>query len=199
MAHGDPYCTYATFRARAKLVTDEAEAQLTPLLLAITEAIDNWCGQSFNKSDADETLTLSSPWHDVLEIPGGVVSVTGIATDDGTLTYPTAWTADSWLLGPANAERRGRPYTEIRRHPNGSFSFPVMLERPIQVTGVFGWPAVPYAIAEAAYLQANRVYHRWKAPFGIVGSEQLGSYSTIPGLDKDVRAFLSQYRVRAFG
>ena len=77
----------------------------------------------------------------------------------------------------------------------GHFSFPEVIPRSVAVTADFGFDTtVPPVISEACILQVARVFRRSDAPFGVVGSAEMGQQVVIGRLDPDVRMMLAPYR-----
>lgn len=52
----------------------------------------------------------------------------------------------------------------------------------------------PGPIVEALRVQANRIFQRVHAPFGVVGSAEMGTATMIARIDPDVKALISRYR-----
>ena len=55
---------------------------------------------------------------------------------------------------------------------------------------MFGWPAVPPAVAEAALLWSERIYKRKDAPFGIAAFPEAGEMRLLEEMDPDVVTLL---------
>jgi len=53
-------------------------------------------------------------------------------------------------------------------------NFPKNVYRAVEVVGVFGFPAVPQAVIQAALIQAGAVFSSRTSPFGVIGSADLG-------------------------
>jgi hypothetical protein len=88
------------------------------------------------------------------------------------------------------------PFTEILAV--GSLTFPVasseMRVGLIQVTGTWGWAAVPEAVAEATRLMTNRLLKRRQSPEGILNSDDFGTIRVSPREDPDAVRLLTPYR-----
>ena len=63
----------------------------------------------------------------------------------------------------------------------------------VQITGVWGWPAVPAPVVDACYLQAERIYQRRNSPMGVAGPNEFGQLTALAPLDPDVRMLLQPY------
>lgn len=197
MALTDPYLTVDAFKLRIGLTAADQDTALEQTLKAASRQIDNWCGRTFNKSDAGTVKYFSARNAGFLDL-GDTVSVAELATDTtGLRTYETVWDAVDYDLFPFDAADWSLPYSRLQSSTLGLLALP-FLPRGVRVTGQFGWPAVPDVIAEATALQANRLWARKNAPFGIVGSGELGQAVAITSLDPDVKSMLAPYRAIAF-
>lgn len=192
MAIVNGYATLADLKARLGIgvsdVTDDSV--LENVVEAVSRWIDHYCNRRFYSAAETRYYTAESPvvlWTDDL------VSITSLATDDdGDRVYETAWAATDYDLEPYNAALSGEPYTAIRIAPNGSYTFP-STRKGVKITGTFGYPAIPDAVAEACLLQSSRVFRRKDAPLGVVGSPEIGQAVTLGRVDPDVRALLQGY------
>lgn len=154
------YATAAEYRAVVGRTDTGQDAQITTDLTAISRFLDERLGRFFGKDDADTTRVYVVPttqahlWIDDLsaaptsvkldEDLDGVFEVTLAATDYELLPLDAA-------QGP-----EARPYTRIRLTPWGTRSAFAAGTR-VQVTGRFGWPAVP-ALITAATIQLTAIY-----------------------------------------
>ena len=139
-----------------------------------------------------EPKYLTARYRYEIDLPD-VVSISEIAVDAGTRTYDTVWEATDFDLTPFDP-RAGYPYTGVQVAPTGTVLFGFS-PRGVRVTAIWGWPAVPAPIVEATALQATRLYKRKDAPFGVIGSTELGQLMTISKIDPDVKSMIAPYRV----
>jgi alpha-glucosidase (family GH31 glycosyl hydrolase) len=128
-----------------------------------------------------------------------IYSISQLATDvNGDGTYSQVWSANDYILAPRNAALDSRPYTEIDTSPfsTAKLNFPVgYLE--VKVTGIFGWPSVPAAVKQAALIQAGAIWSSRTAPFGVIGSQDLGGVLRMSAaLHPEARILLEPYRLR---
>lgn len=206
---GDAYLTVEEFKARTRSASTTNDDAISAALLSASRQIDGHCGREFNQSESDEYRFFDVPfgtryWNGFdfggrgfwgpspLEL-GDVVSVTEIASDDGSGDYATAWDVDSYVLYPRNEAIKGKPYREARRTPNGSWA---ITSYPIRVAGVFGWPAVPDPIKQACFLIANREKSLYDAPFGLSGGGEMGALDMTVSLTPIIKNMLKPYVVR---
>jgi len=202
MAPTNGYCTVAEVKARlwpTGLTDTTDDTVFDQVITAVSRAIDNLCNRRFFTTASDETRYYTAEFDDELA-PGDLVSLTTLATDeDGDRTYETTWSATDYDLEPFNAALDGKPYTRLRVTPNGNYVFP-STRKGVKLVGKFGYGATaPPAVKEACLLQCERVYKRRDAPFGVVGSAELGQLMVIPRLDPDVELLLRAFRKMDLG
>lgn len=164
------------------------DAALEAALAAASADIDNYCDRRFDQ--VEETRTFSPRRVDQVLIDD-CVSVTEVATDDGSRTYPRIWAESDYDLLPENAGAHD-PYTAIALAPNGNHRFPIV-RKGLRLTGVWGWPRVPEPVRKACLIEAQRLFKRKDAPFGITGTPEFGQMR-ITGYDVDVKRLLEPYR-----
>jgi hypothetical protein len=61
----------------------------------------------------------------------------------------------------------------------------------IQITGVFGWPAVPAAVKQASLISAADLFRMKDAPFGVAGFGEFGAVKITA--NPKVMALLQRY------
>lgn len=187
------YCTLDDFKANffPKNSTDSLDdSVIESKIEAISRLIDEETHRRFFKNGTDEIRTFSPKESDLL-VGFDIVSITTLKTDeDGDRVYETTWATTDYDLEPENASLDGRPYTAIRIAPDGRYSFP-LIRRGVQITGIFGWSAIPKLAKEACLLQSIRLFKRKDAPFGVTGSAEMGSMIAITKLDPDVAKMLA--------
>jgi hypothetical protein len=116
-------------------------------------------------------------------------TVTGLIVkidNDGNGTFETTLTINTdFRVEPINAPDQTPvvPYTQLRIIGSSSYAWPQpYYDRPtVQVTGTFGWSAVPDEIAEACLLQAAQLYKARQNVFGFVPVGDFGAVSKIRG------------------
>lgn len=177
-------------------LVDDATLQLA--LDAASGQVDGFCDRTFT-ADGSPTVRLYKP-----EL-GGVLTVDPISTTTGLVvatdengdgTYETAWTLGTdFRLEPVNAAASGKPWTRLVAL--GTRWFPRLQYRPgVSVTARFGWPgSVPAQVKEATLIQAERLWKRKDAPFGVAGSVEFGSEMRLLNeLDRDAQNLLRPFR-----
>lgn len=171
------YVELEQLKATLEITESYADLDLQSAITAAGHAIDQLCNRRFyTDADANQVRKYTASSGRFLHVDD-LVTLTTLKTDgnaDGT--YETTWTVTTdYVLEPANAAADSWPYTTIRRHPLSSRLFPVGYPNAVEVTGKFGWPAVPAAIIEATRILAGRFFKRTReTPYGVV---------TVPGLE----------------
>lgn len=190
------YATAAQLKVRLSISDATDDTTLGMILSGVCRAIDTHCGQRFWRDTVATTRYYTAEHDDTLFIEP-LVSVTSIATDtayDGT--YATTWATTDYRLMPVNAAADGWPYTWVRIKSGGDYDF-VSYDAGVRIVGIFGWPAVPDAISEAALLWSERLYKRKDAPFGVLAFPEAGEMRLLEKMDPDVLTLLKPY-VRMF-
>jgi len=180
---------------RGDITVTNDDARLEAIIAAASREIDGMTNRVFYQLP-NETRYFTADCGDWLAIDD-LVSVTSIATDDGSRTYGTTWQVTDYDLEPYNAASKQFPYTNLHIAPNGHNAFP-RTRRGVRITGTWGWPAIPSAVTEACLLIAQRLATRSKAPFGVAGAQD-GTAVYLPRTDPDARALLEPYRRFAVG
>lgn len=181
-AIGDPYCTVVDYKARigsaAAWATDATrDAVVLSQLKAISRYIDRRVGRFFTKDAAAVArLYFRELYKDAtVLVVDDLVSVTTIkvdVNDDGSFAETALATAD-YELRPLNADKgpEPRPYTQIYATRVGAQrAWPAGIR--IQVTGVYGWPAVPEAIQDATVQLAGIL--RIESPLATMRIPEIG-------------------------
>ena len=192
------YATLAEFKSAIGITDSTDDTPLQSVLDATDALIDNYTDRKQGFGTATETRYYNADaWQYVLV--DDLVSVTTLTTDDnGDGTYPTTWVAGTdYNLAPGNAALDGWPYTELDVSVSYPKNFPKGVYRGVKVTGVFGWPAVPNAVKQAAIIQASAVWSSRTSPFGIIGSADLGGIlRQTRALHPEAQVLLDAYRRR---
>lgn len=190
------YGTVAALKARLGITDAVDDDAIAAALDAVSRWIDNYCNRHFYSVEATRYYTPTYTDHVMID---DCVSLSAVATDaDYDRTYSATWAAADWELEPVNAAADGAPYDALHVAPDGDYNFPLR-RRGARLTGVWGWPAVPGPITEAALLQGARVFKRRDTPQGVMGSAELGYVRVSYRLDPDVQQMLDPYRAIAVG
>jgi hypothetical protein len=173
------YCTPEMLKGRTGITDNHDDAEILGACMATARWIDeDYCERFFYRYTA--TLVLPAADLYCLKIPD-LVSVTTLKTDeDGDGVFETTWSASDYQLRPVNAQALlvKKPYTEIkalaRTFPVVSYAPGVRVER-VEIVGVWGWPAVPAPITEAAKILAGDYLKLGGMAFGVAGYGDYGA------------------------
>lgn len=150
------YCDYATFKAWAKLKTDNDQVIVQASLDAAQKWIEDHTGRIFEAgSDSTRTFNLPPDLH-TLEVDFDLLSVTSLVNGTGAVIDPSYY----YLL-PLNSP----PYNVVRIYPISPVVFyPTVLgsiENCIQVTGRWAFTlTAPSSIVDATKELAKYFYRR---------------------------------------
>lgn len=198
------YCSAEELKSRLQITSSADDSEITMAVAAASRAIDRYTGRYFYRVTDTLTYVPDTMYHVCTD---DLVSVTTLATDPaGTTpqggTFPVTWPAGSYQLTPYNPGDPGEPwpYTTIRAV--GSLTFPwvvpqvLMRQDRVQVTGVFGWPAVPLVIRQMSLSVAAEIFRSKDAPTGggAPGEFAVAVISASPM----IRAMLDAYRRTPF-
>ena len=199
MALGDPYITSPELAEAFRIGDSDEDIQLDLAASAASSWVTSWCGRGFNKAAEASARTFHASnsglvWVDDIATASGLIVATD-DTDDGA--YETTWASTDYQLEPLNGMvdgMSGWPYTRIRAVE--STTYPYTTSRPaVQVTAVWGWPAVPDAVKQATMILAARIYKRRDSAEGVLGGfGDFGPVRVGTRLDPDVEMLLSPYR-----
>src|SRR5262245_18776713 len=175
--------------------TSFSDEDVKMALRAACRGIDEACDRRFYLDTADQTRYYSPTDPFVLEVDD-ISTITTLKTDaGGDGTFEQTWTVNTdYTREPLNAVNDSRPFTKFCVHPYGSYYFPTIYPRSVELVGKFGWPAVPAAIEEATTLLTHRLLKRARqAPFGVSGIGLDGSVVRIMMSDPDVASLIAPF------
>lgn len=191
------YATLAEFKASVGITDSTDDTALQSVLDATDQLINNYCDTKvgFGQTASQTRYYTANSLTYVLTDP--IVSVSSLQTDDdGDGTYETTWASTDYVLAPRNAALDTRPYTEVDTAVNEPKLFPTGY-LATRITAVFGWPSVPSAVKQAALIQAGAVWSSRTAPFGVIGSQDLGGVMRMSrALHPEAQVLLEPYRNR---
>lgn len=197
---GRLYCTVEALKSRLAITVTTSDLELHAACFAASRWLEQYCQRTFWRTASGTARTfVPQDWY-CLRLPEfcDLVSVSALATDvDGDGAYETTWATSDYQLWPVNpaAAPEQRPYTEIRAVASQRFpcTYPVVATHydRIQVTGVWGWPAVPRGIKQAAQLLAAELFRRKDAPLGVAGE---GEFTVQIGQNQMAKNLANPYR-----
>ncbi len=187
MAIENGYVSLDDVKRRLDIQGDEENVTLEQIVEAASRQIDGWCDRVFYTTTETRLATAETPY--LLALDRDLITLTALATDDGTRTFETVWATTDYDIEPNNP-----PYSALRTAYYGDYVFPLGRHR-VRVTGTWGYgTTVPHAIREACLLLVGRLYKRKDAPFGITGNADHGQLLTLPGMDPDIKQLIADYR-----
>jgi hypothetical protein len=192
------YATLAQFKAAVGITDNTDDTALQNVLDATDTLIDLYCDRKTGFGTASETRYYTAEDYQYV-LTDDLVSVTTLQTDDDANgTYETTWTSGTdFVLAPRNAALDGFPYTEIDTSVTWPRNFPKDVYLGVKVVGVFGFPSVPSAVVQAEIIQAGAVWNSRTAPFGVIGSADLGGILRMSrALHPEAALILEPYRKR---
>jgi hypothetical protein len=202
------YCTAEELKSRLKLTGPTGDDfEIAWAVATASRGIDRYCDRYFYRGTDTRTYIPDSLYQ---VTTGDLVSVTTLATDPGGTAaqggaFPVTWPAGSWQLLPYNPGDPGEPwpYTKIRAVGGLTFPWvtPLLLARMdrVQVTGVFGWPAVPAWVKQAALITAAELFRSKDLPLaGEVPGEFAGMTTDIIASSQVISRMLAPYRASPF-
>lgn len=181
---GHLYCTVEALKNYLNIDDDDDDLEVHGACITASRWIEEHCERTFWRTLDTEVRTFAPDDWWLLRLPefNDLVSVTSILTDQaGDGVFETTWAASDYQLLTGTAGRNiynpqagpeRKPYTAIksiatRRWP-WIYTTPSRSDR-VQITGVFGWPAIPRAVKQAAKQLAAEAFRRKDAPFGVSG------------------------------
>lgn len=162
----DSYATFETYSTIYGKQNASQAVQYAAVLEAVSRYMDWRLGRFFTKDAAAVARVLTPGLDALLGYNGELftpdivsVSASGIKVDtdrDGLFTDETAFALTDYQLHPVNAPYgpEPRPYTQIVI-PYWSTKSAWEEGYPVEITAVWGWPAVPKAIELACCRLAN--------------------------------------------
>lgn len=165
-ALGRLYPTVQALKSRLGLTASDTsdDYELHLACFAASRMLENYCERLFWRGTS-ETRTYVPTSQYLLKLPpfNDFVSVSTVATDSsGNGTFDVSWAAGDYQLLPHNptAAPERKPYMSIKALAR-TFPLPVTAlarDDRIQVTGVPGWPAVPYSVRQSGLISAAELF-----------------------------------------
>jgi len=201
MAMTNPYASLADVKAAARITDSIDDTLLEISIESSSRDIDAYCERVFYSSGGTAIARVYVPQDSFVVETDDIISVTTVKSDsNGDGSFDQTWQTSDFQLEPLNGRAGGidTPFTRVRAV--GDFLWPVYEPRnvdadqaSVQITGVFGFEAVPIAIRQATILAALRAYKRYESPTGVLGFSDMGVVR-IGRLDPDVERLVSPYR-----
>ncbi|MFE1424365.1 phage gp6-like head-tail connector protein [Streptomyces fungicidicus] len=175
----------------------DRDARADRAVRAASRAIDRATGRRFFLDEQPQTRTYRLDGRIVREPEGDLLLVDDIGDTAGMVVevgYVTSFSpVTDYETQPDNALADSRPVTGLLR-AGRAWALP---SSRVRVTARFGWPTVPDDIAEAAMIQAARLFKRADSPEGVMGSAEWGVVR-LSRRDPDVWALIEPYIIPGF-
>ncbi len=192
------YATLADVKAAFRINDDVDDTLLELSIESASREIDGWCERVFY--NAGTATRVYVPTDSFLVETEDLISVTTLKTSSTGDTFDTTWSAPGdYQLEPLNGISGGLTVPRNRIRAIGSYVFPLWdprninaHEATVQVTGVFGFEAIPTAVKQACIILSQRGFKRYDTPLGITYDE-LGAMR-VGRVDPDVEKLLSPYK-----
>ena len=199
MAITNGYCTLSEIKAAARITDSVDDALLELSVEAASRQIDRACDRIFyNAGTATRVFLPTDPYATEIDDAISISAVKTSTSADGN--FDVTWSSTDYELQPLNGRVGGSywPYTDIKAI--GDYLFPVWTtnttnsnEATVQVTGVWGWTAVPVDIKQATILLAMRQFKRYDSPLGVAGFGDIGAIR-VGRIDPDVDALIHPFK-----
>lgn len=196
MAIQNGYCSLQDVKSALRLTDNVDDGLLEKAIESASRRIDGYTGRFFYKTAAT-AINLYPINEYLLRMPEDLANATVTIKIDSAAngTYATTLTQGvDYILEPTDASLRGYPYVHARMVGGQTFPlFTVPSFPTCQVTGFWGWDAIPADVSQACVLLAMRQFARLNAALGVVGFADMALQ--VRAVDPDVRDLLNQYVV----
>lgn len=194
------YCT----QQEAKAWLNVQDASLGDLIVddlvnAASRAVDGYCGRYFYPDDiatARVFVATNGYWVAIDDLWDTATAV--VKTDSGQDgTFETTLTVSTqYIFEPINSVVggiSGWPATRVRLVGGTLFTSATYGRPQLQVTGKWGWAAVPGPVKQATLMVVGELWKRKDAPFGILEGSEFGPIRLSPDAMRSVTSLLMPY------
>ena len=167
---------------------------------AASRLIDGYCNRRFWQSGTAEARVFQAEdsfYCSIDDIAGTALTLKTSTQADGT--FDLTWSRSDYQLEPLNGNLDGLTWSYDKIRAVGDYLVPTVNanygeQALVQVTAIFGWPAVPEPITQATIIQASRIFKRYDSPLGVAGFGDLGAIRVSRFLDPDMAQLVEPYR-----
>jgi len=166
---------------------------------AASRLIDGYCNRRFWSAGTVTRVYQAedSFYCSIDDIAGTAITLRTSSFADGN--FDVTWTATDYQLEPLNGNLDGLTWSYDKIRAIGDYLFPTVNanygeQALVQVTAVFGWPAIPEPVTQATIIQASRIFKRYDSPLGVAGFGDLGAIRVSRYLDPDMAQLVEPYR-----
>ena len=195
MAITNGYTDLATLKLSLSITDSVDDTWLEICVTAASRAIDNFTERVFYQVSGSRVYI---PYDNFLVEIDDLATLTTLKTStnvDGV--FDQTWGTNDRQLEPLNGIAGGIPSPTTHIRAVGDYWFPTAgQEATVEVTGTFGWSAVPDAVEQACILQSARYFKRADSPMGVAGFDSMGVVR-LSRIDPDIATLLEPYcRIR---
>jgi len=171
---------------------------LDDVVTSSSRMIDRYCGRTFYQVTEARTFATEDDIYSLQMGPfDDLVSITTLKTDPtGAGVYSTTIGATSYQLVPYNGPQYEEPYTSLQLL--GGVQWPVptfnMRQNTVEITGVWGWPAVPLDVKQACRIIVAEIAKLESAPLGVAGFGEFGVVRVSQTMPPRARQLLQPYK-----
>jgi hypothetical protein len=166
---------------------------------AASRLIDGYCNRRFwSNGTATRVYQAEDSFYcSIDDIAGTAITLKTSSFADGN--FDVTWSASDYQLEPLNGNLDGLTWSYDKIRAVGDYLFPTVNanygeQALVQVTAVFGWPAIPEPVTQATIIQASRIFKRYDSPLGVAGFGDLGAIRVSRYLDPDMAQLVEPYR-----
>ena len=166
---------------------------------AASRLIDGYCNRRFwSNGTATRVYQADSSYYcSIDDVAGTAITLKTSSMADGN--FDVTWSATDYQLEPLNGNLDGLTWSYDKIRAVGHYLFPTLNanygdQALVQVTAVFGWPAIPEPVTQATIIQASRIFKRYDSPLGVAGFGDLGAIRVSRYLDPDMAQLVEPYR-----
>jgi hypothetical protein len=202
------YVGLEEMKGRLGITEPDEDYELQTAIATSAGWINEYCGRHFNRITEARTYTPGSVWlldiDDLVDDPSIQVNVD--QNGDGIFEQPWVRGTDYVLRYGANqfnpnvtGTGASRPYRQLQVVQSGKwlpFTWQYSHLDRVQIIGPWGWPSVPWQVAEANRILAADLFKMKDAPFGVAGVSDIGviRVQSNPWIVENLRAFVNGRR-----
>lgn len=192
MAITNGYATLAEVKASLRINDNVDDALIELAIEAASREIDQACERIFYQASGSRYFVPRDSY--VTEIDD-LLSLTTLKTSSGADgVYDITWQSDDYQLEPLNGIVGGlvSPTTQIRAIDDYLFTIDGG-EATVEVTGTWGWTAIPTVIRQATVILGSRIFRRNDSPLGVMGFGDMGVVR-VSRIDPDIDALIGPFK-----
>jgi hypothetical protein len=200
------YVGLEEMKDRLSITDTSQDYALQTSIAASAGWLTEYCGRHFNRVTETRTFVPYDIYSLRVDdmVPGTTITLSVDVDGDGI--YEQAWTENTDYqrftgqdVFNVNASGIPRPYEKIRVISSGRtfpYVWPFSPVNRVQIATTWGWPAVPWPVAEGNRILAADLFKMKDAPFGLAGSADFGltRISANPWLVEQLRPYIRPRR-----